>query len=88
MSKRTETGAPAAEAAGHHDRNGSYTWWLMVWSAAETLSLGLTTGKQVVWCPAATPVARLGERRAAPPGTRLTADFASSKRRNGGDDKI
>jgi len=44
---------------------------LMVWSAAETLARGLTTGKQVVSFPAAPPIARLGERRAAPPGTRL-----------------
>ena len=48
---------------------------LMVWSAAETLARGLTTGKQVVSCPAAPPVARLSERRAAQPGTRLWEDF-------------
>ena len=28
---------------------------LMVWSAAETLTRGLTTGKRVVSCPAAPP---------------------------------
>jgi transposase len=44
----------------------------MVWSAAETLARGFTTGNQVVSFPAAPPVARLGERRAAPPGTRLS----------------
>ena len=48
----------------------------MVWSAAETLTRGLTTRKRVVSCPAAPPVARLGERRAAPPGTRLAEDLA------------
>ena len=56
---------------------------LMVWSAAETLARGLTTGKQVVSCPAAPPVARLGERRAAPPGTRLSEGPAFSRNRRG-----
>jgi len=36
---------------------------------------GLTTGKQVVSYPAAPPIAKQGERRAAPPGTRLSEGF-------------
>ena len=55
----------------------------MVWSAAETLARGLTARKRVVSFPAAPPVARLGERRAAPPGTRLAEDLASSRNRKG-----
>jgi len=56
----------------------------MVWSAAEAwLTRGLTTGKRVVSYPAAPPVARLGERRAAPPGTRLAEDLAFSRTERG-----
>ena len=61
---------------------------LMVWSAAETLARGLTTGKRVVSCPAAPPVARLGERRAAPPGTRLSGDYRLFGNAKQGGDKI
>jgi hypothetical protein len=49
------------------------------------IARGLTTGKRVRLVPRLPPVALLGERRAAPPGTRLTGTFASSMMQKGGD---
>src|ERR1700726_3419263 len=50
----------------------------MGWSAAATLLGDSPPGNEVVSCPATPPVALLGERRAAPPGTRLRGDFCHS----------
>ena len=49
----------------------------MAWSAA-SVARGLTTGKRVRLVSGYTAVALLGERRTAPPGTRLKEDAATS----------
>ena len=57
----------------------------MVWSAAATLLGDSPPGSEFVSCPATPPVALLGERRAAPPGTRLREDFCLFRQNKGGD---
>ena len=61
---------------------------LMVWSAAGTLLGDSPPGNEFVSCPATPPVARLGERRAAPPGTRLAEDSCLFEEAKRGGDKI
>lgn len=58
---------------------------LMVWSAAGKLLGDSPPGNEFVSHPATPPVALSGERRAAPPGTRLRKTCASSMRQKGGD---
>src|ERR1700687_557556 len=58
---------------------------LMVWSAAAMPLGNSPPGSEFVSLPATPPVALLGERRAAPPGTRLKRGLLPSSRHQQGD---